>query len=168
MQPEDNKERLGFENYWRRDVSDIRDQVLSIWKDHGGPTGNDATARLNQIVWVVKNSGGSVVGLSTAYKVYIKQLRNHLFATRLLLVPQYRIPGLTSKLFVETRDFLESIHSGDEQEQAIGVITLVENPRMKEYRNEAVWPASGMVYIGNSQEGHHIRVYYFKDARIAP
>lgn len=83
-----------------------------------------------------------------------------------MLRPDYRIPGLTSRLLVSTRDFLESIHSRDESNPAIGIITLVENRRLKEHRNEAVWPASGMVYIGNSGDGHHIRVYYFKGARI--
>ena len=50
----------------------------------------------------------------------------------------------------------------------IGVITLVENEALKQHRNEAIWPASKMVYIGNSREGHHIRVYYFAGARILP
>lgn len=157
-----------MENVWGREVDSIRDQVLEIWRHHGGPSGHQAEDRLRQLVFVVKDEMGRVVGISTAFKTYIKQLRNHFYAIRLMLVSGYRIPGLTSHLLVSTRDFLESVHEQDDTHQAIGLITLVENPSLKEHRNEAIWPASGMVYIGNSKEGHHIRVYYFKGARISP
>lgn len=157
-----------MENVWCREVDSIRDQVLEIWRHHGGPIGDQAEDRLRQLVFVVKDEMGRVVGISTAFKTYIKQLRNHFYAIRLMLVSGYRIPGLTSHLLVSTRDFLESVHEQDDTDQAIGLITLVENPLLKEHRNEAIWPASGMVYIGNSKEGHHIRVYYFKGARISP
>lgn len=161
-------QNLVFENFWRRDATGISEDVLNVWRDHGGPIGEAGHERLKQLVFVVRNAEGKVVGISTAFKAYIKQLRNHFFAIRLLLIPEYRIPGLTSTLLVRTRDFLESIHLDEVTDPAIGIMTLVENQRIKEYRNEAIWPASGMVYIGNSGEGHHIRVYYFKGARIEP
>src|SRR5690606_40096147 len=132
----------------------------------GGPTGNQANERLSQIVYAVRDKDGQVAGLSTAFKVFVKQLGHHLFAVRLMLADQYRIPGLTSQLLVMTRDHLESIHATDTEEKTIGIITVVENARLKHFRNEAVWPASGMVYIGNTPKGHHVRVYYFKGARI--
>ncbi len=168
MKPVQDTQNVVLENVWRKDVSDISGQVLEIWKQHKGPAGEKATERLLQLVFVVKTVSGEVVGMSTAFKSYVKQLRNHFFAFRLMLVPSYRIPGLTSKLLVSTRDFLESVQSADDNERAIGLITLVENEALKEKRNEAIWPASGMVYIGNSNEGHHIRVYYFKGAHILP
>lgn len=165
MEPAQYKQNLAFENWWEKDIAPLEDQILMIWRDHGGPTGERARERLKEIVFVARDPGGRVVGLSTAFRVYVKQLRNYFFALRVLIVPEYRIPGLTSKLVVQTRDFLESVAANA---SAIGIITLVENPRLKKYRNEAIWPASGMVYIGNSGEGHHIRVYYFKGARIEP
>ncbi len=168
MKPVDEMYRLSFESWWKADPASIRDQILALWMEHGGPTGTRAEERLNQIVLVVRDSGGRVVGLSTAFKTYVQQLRNHFFAIRLMLAADHRIPGLTPKLLVKTRDFLESIHSHEDEPLAIGILTLVENPRLKETRNQAIWPASGMVYVGNSKEGHHLRVYYFKGARITP
>jgi len=168
MKSTQDKQSVVFENVWQQDPSAIREEVLRIWSQAGGPTGDRAIERLKQVVFVVRNAEGSVVGISTAFKVYVKQLRNYFYAVRLMLIPDYRIPGLTSKLLVLTRDYLELIHTRDTTDRAIGLITLVENQRIKENLNEAVWPASGMVYIGNSPEGHHIRVYYFKGARITP
>jgi hypothetical protein len=168
MKSAQDNQNLVFENFWKKDVSAVSAGILKVWTDHGGPIGGKALERLKQLVFVVRTEEGVVVGISTAFKVYVKQLRNHFYAIRLMLVPDFRIPGLTSKLLVSTRDFLESIHTTDNEDPAIGIITLVENDRLKERRNEAIWPASGMVYIGNSAEGHHIRVYYFKGARIEP
>lgn len=159
---------LSFESWWQKDPGPISDQVLEVWKSYGGPVGERAADRLKQLVFVVRDSDGRIGGLSTAFRTYVPQLRNHFYAIRLMLVPDCRIPGLTSRLMVNTRDLLESIHAPEGDDATIGVVTLVENPRLKEMRNEAVWPASRMVYVGNSKEGHHLRVYYFRGARIAP
>jgi hypothetical protein len=168
MNPSQDNQKLLFENRWLKDTADIHESVLDLWKHHHGPVGGNAEQRLRQLVFVIRNERGEVVGMSTAFKAYVKQLRNYFYACRLMLVPDYRIPGLTSKLLVSTRDFLESLHPDEPVNPAIGLITLVENARIKENRNEAIWPASGMVYIGNSKEGHHIRVYYFKGVEIVP
>ena len=159
---------LVFENVWRTDLRQVGDQVLNIWMLHRGPKGKAARERLKELVYVVKNNRGEVVGISTAFKAHVKQLRNYFFVFRLMIIPGYRVPGLTSRLLVLTRDFLESIHSTETEDKPVGLVTLVENDDLKIHRNEAIWPASKMVYIGNSKEGHHIRVYYFAGARILP
>src|SRR5688500_12967112 len=133
------KHNLVLENVWGKDLSLIRAQVLRVWNEQGGPVGKLAEERLGQLAFVVKNTDGQVAGMSTAFKVYVKQLRNYFFAVRLMLIPQYRVPGLASKLLVCTRDFLESINKYETSDQTIGIITLVENQNLKEKRNEAVW-----------------------------
>jgi len=163
-----DKQDLVIENVWKKDVSGLHNRILDIWKSNGGPVGKIAEERLSQLVFVVKTGSGEIVGLSTAFKAYVKQLRNHFFVFRLMIIPQYRLPGLTSRLLVSTRDHLESIHAHEAADQAVGLLTLVQNEELKKFRNEAIWPASKMVYIGNSHEGHHIRVYYFRGARILP
>jgi len=42
----------------------------------------------------------------------------------------------------------------------------VENELVKKNKREAIWPASKMIYAGNSAKGHHIRIYYFKGATL--
>ncbi len=161
-----DKYNLSFDNYWMANTDTIAEEVLDIWRSHGGPVDVHGLERLRQVVFVVRDSEGRIAGLSTAFRTYVERLRHYFFAVRLMLVPDYRIPGLSAKLLVETRDFLESIHTHDEKDPAIGIITVVEHPGLKRYRTEAIWPASGMIYIGNTNKGHHLRVYYFKGARI--
>ena len=161
-------EELVFQNVWGKASSSDREQVTRIWEQYGGPVGHEAQERLAHLVFVVKDAEGQVLGISTAGKTYVPQLRNHFFIIRLMIIPARAVPGLSSRLLVSTRDFLESIHRDDGKDPAVGLLTIVQNEAVKKIRNEAIWPASGMVYIGNNAEGHHIRVYYFHGTRIVP
>ncbi|HRW99105.1 MAG TPA: hypothetical protein P5280_06425 [Cyclobacteriaceae bacterium] len=158
---------IEFENVWRKGVGELRKEIITIWKQYNpGLEEEKANERIGQLVFLIKNNMGQVVGISTAYKAYIKQLKNYFYAIRLTILPRYRGPGMASALIVKTRDFLEAIHKQDGPERIIGMITLVENEEFKVARREAIWKASQMVYIGNSSKGHHIRVYYFKGATV--
>jgi hypothetical protein len=160
---------LIFENLWQKKDTALHEEVKKLWKKHfPSLTDEQMATRLQQVVLALRTEQGEVVGVSTSYKAYIQHLKNHLYAFRCFIDPEYRIPGLTSTLLVKTRDWLEEIHStdGKEEEQCIGMITLVENERIMKFRNEAIWPASKMVYIGNSPKGYHIRAYYFNKAMI--
>jgi hypothetical protein len=167
---EGTKPQLIFENLWQKSNTSSHAGVKLLWKKHFPfLTDEQVAQRLAQVVFTLQTSTGEVMGVSTAHKAYIYQLKNQLYAFRCFIDPAYRIPGLTSTLIVKTRDWLEEIYmtDGKEEERCIGMITLVENERIMKYRNEAIWPASKMVYIGNSPKGFHIRAYYFKKALIA-
>ena len=168
MERSPEKEKVSFEVVWGKVSPDVREDVIRIWTEHMRFSAEEIDDRLSQVVVVMKNPAGRVVGVSTAYKTYIHQLRNYLFACRLLIVPEYRRENLAPSLLVLTRDFLESVYDQDAVNPAIGVITLVENEYVRRTRTDAIWTASKMVYIGNSKQGHPIRVYYFKGARILP
>lgn len=162
-------QELIFEKLWQQQQdTPAHAEVLKLWKKHIIVPEDQITARLRQIVFTVQTTEGEVVGVSTAYRVYVDQLKHHLYAFRCFIDPGHRMPGLVSMLTVKTRDLLEEVHAtdGPPETRCIGMITVVENEKLMKYRNEAIWPASKMVYIGNTAKGQHIRVYYFKDARI--
>lgn len=166
---EGTKEELVLENLWKKDEPAVKEAVMKLWlSNFPAMPQHIFQERLDQLVFVVRNQNGNVVGVSTAYKVYIKHLKNYMYSFRCFLDPLHRIPGLTTKLIVSTRDLLEEIYQtdGPENERCIGMITLVENERILKYRKEAIWPGSGMVYIGNSPKGNHLRAYYFNKALI--
>jgi hypothetical protein len=166
---EGTKPQLIFENLWQKKDSSFHKQVRQLWENQlPSLTEQQMVTRLHQVVFALRKVDGEVVGVSTAHKAYIQHLKKHLYNFRCFIDPAYRIPGLTSTLLVKTRDWLEEIHltDGTEEERCIGMITLVENERIMKFRNEAIWPASKMVYIGNSPKGFHIRAYYFKKAMI--
>jgi GNAT superfamily N-acetyltransferase len=137
--------------------------VIALWKKYF-PAMADTDRRIKEVVLVIENEKGEPVGVSTAARTHVPQLKNYLYSLRLFIDPEYRIPGLTSALLVKTRDELEERTTLEPhaETKCVGIITLVENDRILEHRREAVWPASKMVYIGNSPKGKHIRVYYFE------
>jgi hypothetical protein len=166
---EGTKPQLIFENLWQQEAMPVHEEVKLLWKKHfPNLAGDQLNKRLTQVVFALRTGEGKVVGVSTAHKAYIRQLKNHLYSFRCFIDPDYRMPGLTSTLSVKTRDWLEEVYQsdGDERARCIGIITLVENARFMKVRNEAIWRASKMVYIGNSPKGFHIRAYYFKKALI--
>ncbi len=166
---EGTKPQLIFENLWLKPDSPVHHQIRQLWKKHFPSLSEEQVdKRLNQVVFAVQTKAGEVVGVSTAFRAYVQQLRNHMYAFRFFIDPAYRIPGLMEVILVKTRDFMEEISQtdGPEDKRCIGMITLVENERIMKYRTEAIFPASKMVYIGNSPKGYQIRAYYFKKALI--
>jgi ribosomal protein S18 acetylase RimI-like enzyme len=131
------------------------------------PSGIDPIERSGQVVLTVRHEG-KIVGLTSADFIRYHQLNDNLFYMfRMAVLPEFRVPGIESKLMVDSRDVLQNFAKDKPPaNKAIGVLVFVENPKLKQNRNEAVWPASKLVYIGSDKQGRHIRVGYFKGATI--
>jgi hypothetical protein len=162
---ERTQQNIVFENIWQKDRPELRQHIKDHWERLFELGTKEIENRIQEVVFVIHDGTGSVAGVSTARKVYVKQLKNYLYGVRFMISPGYRSPGLMSKLVMYTRDFLEEVHKQDQQHPSIGLIALVENEHMKKKLRAPVL-ASGFVYIGNSSAGHHIRVYYFKGSHI--
>jgi len=114
---------------------------------------------------VVKDAQGRVGGVSTSRPIQVKLLNNHFFHEfRCFIAPSFRAPGLDTLLAVKTRDFMEQLEGSSNKFK--GMVMVIENEEIKKQRTKAVWPGSGMVFIGYTREGHHLRVSYFRNARI--
>lgn len=168
---QDNSEdrQVYIENVWGRMSPELIREVINFWSDNSMlKPGFSHDERAKQVVLIIRNQEqNKIVGVSTAAMVTFKQLNsNNFYLYRSIILPRYRHPGLTSKVIVETRDFLEAFSKHDSINKCIGMLTFVENPRINQFRREAIWPASKMAFIGVDKEGRQIRVYYFKGAII--
>ncbi len=166
MKEENNPYGITFEEVFGKLDQDLAGELIGVWKKFNllaeSESGN---TRVKQVVMVVRNKNQEIIGISTAYPIQVEQLKNKLFAFRCMLVPEYRYPGLLTKLTVMTRDFLEEVHLTYDP-YCIGIITEVQNTKLNDHRKEAVYPGSGFTFIGYSKKGFQIRVYYFKGAKI--
>jgi hypothetical protein len=158
---------IAAESFWMRVTPDLQAEIVSFWRTNRMLNPEiDAPERALEAVYVVR-SQGKIVGLTTAGVVRFKQLNSNLFYLfRMAVLPEFRMPGIESRLLVDTRDTLEKYAATQTENKCIGLLTFVENPKLIANRNEAVWPASKMVYIGSDKQGRHIRVYYFRGVRI--
>lgn len=158
-----------IENVWQKMSPASQEEVVSFWDENKMlKPGFSSEERARQVVLIIRRQQDKkIVGVSTAALVTFKQLNNNKFYLyRSIILPGYRHPGLTSKVIVETRDCLEEYSKQDLSDRCIGLLTFVENPRINQYRREAIWPASKMAFIGVDKEGRQIRVYYFRGATI--
>lgn len=159
-------ESLRFECVWQNISAPETRLVEEMWRKYNAVEGEQMIAtRAKQIVFVVKNQLGEVGGVSTARPVRVPFLNNHFFYEfRCFIAPNFRAPGLDSLLARKTKGYLE------QQRESVskfkGLVMIVENEALRNQRTKAVWPASGMVFAGYTSKGHHIRVGYFKGARI--
>ena len=121
--------------------------------------------RSAEIVYIIKNGEGQVAGVSTARAVQVPFLNNHFFYEfRCFIAPHFRIPGLDSLLVVKSKSFLQE--QKDSEKKFKGLLMIIENEGIKMHRTKAIWSSSDMVFAGYNSKGHHIRVGYFKGARI--
>ena len=159
-------EKLCFECLWEKNEDNTREAVKNMWREYRALDDEALIEkRSREIVFVIRNSAGEVGGVSTVRPLRLKMLDNHFFYEfRCFISPLFSAPGLDSVLAAKTKVFLE-------ENQGIGSrfkgsLMIVENEAIKKQRTKAVWPASEMIFAGYTARGHHIRVGYFKGARI--
>mgnify|MGYP003577079974 CR=1 FL=1 len=157
---------LRFECVWENPSAPEIPLVMGMWRTYRAIDREEMIdKRAKEIVFVIKSSQGEVAGVSTARAVRAEFLNNNFFYEfRCFIAPAFRRPGLDSLLAKKTKDFL--VQQKDSVTKFKGVLMVVENESLKKQRTKAVWPASGMVFAGYTSKGHHIRVGYFKGARI--
>ncbi len=155
---------MDFINIWQQE--DHYDQVIHFWNQlRVLPEKVKPNDRAKELV-IMARDGDRVIGVTTAARVKVNQLNdNFLFSFRILIHPEYRRPGLSSKLTVLTRDFLEQLYA-EKKTDCIGMMVITDKTEYVKIRNEAVWRASKLTYIGTLKDGRHMRIFYFKGARI--
>lgn len=155
-----------FKCVWNRsDCEEDRGKVMAMWRKYAAIGETALERRASEIVFIIKDAHEHVKGVSTVRPVRARFLNNHFFYEyRCFIAPDFRVPGLDTMLSVKTKDFLESADGSPHLYK--GLLMIVENPDIKKAKTLAVWPASEMVFVGYTSQGHHIRVGYFKGAKI--
>jgi hypothetical protein len=159
-------DNLKFVCLWEPGRDEDREKVKILWRKYRAlEAESHIEKRSREIVYVVKNTGDEAIAVSTARPVQAPFLNNHHFYEfRCFIDPSFRIPGLDSLLAVKTKTFLEQ--QKDSVTKFKGILMIIENEALRSQRTKAVWNASQMVFMGYNSKGHHIRVGYFKGARI--
>lgn len=159
---------------WPEPPDEVRDEVIRFWLATGAlPDLATAQERSRQLLVVARDTRGQVVGVSTAVRVLVHQLGCECFYYRTFVAPAARNRGLRSTQLVwqilhESYRLLNErfLHGFDRD--VPGLYAEMENPSVMRRRNEAVWEDNGMnfVFIGRTEGGYHMRVWYFSEARI--
>ena len=78
--------------------------------------------------------------------------------------------GLVWEVLQESHRLLNDRYRTGRDPNTLGIYMEIENDKVMRFRNDAVWRENGMnvVYIGQTPEERHIRVWYFDGARVPP
>jgi len=122
---------------------------------------------------VARDADGQVAGVSTATRKIVPQLGFECFWYRTFVGRAHRALGLrATQLFwailLESYRFLNERFQQGCDPTALGLYAEIESRSIMRARNDLVWRDHGMnaVYIGRTQDGRHIRVWYFDGARV--
>ncbi|UII23801.1 hypothetical protein [Fulvivirga ligni] len=145
-----------------------KQKVIDFWNHlHALPSGVNPEDRVKEVIYVAQNEEGQVIGVTTAVRNVVKKLNNSpMFLFRTLIHPTTRIPGLVDKLAVETKNYLQDQYLAGKTD-CIGIIAAIQNKQLMAAKPEAVWPSTGLTFIGNNKDGSQIRVVYFEKAKIS-
>lgn len=113
--------------------------------------------------FVARANDGRVAGVALAEKKMVKQLRHELFQLNVLVLPLFHLKGVATQLL---KFSFEELERANEDATCLGVYCWVSDDGIKVKKNEAIWPITQMAFLGNSPEGHQLRVRYFKKATI--
>jgi hypothetical protein len=157
---------ITFECIWEKNSAPERDQAISLWKRFNTFVSDEVTLERSKEIVFVASKENDVIGVSTVRPLRVKLLNNNYFYEfRCFVSPDHRAPGLDTQLLIKTKQFFEN-DPGMTHIPFIGLIMIIENEAIKKNWTKAVWPGAEMVFVGYSPKGDHIRVSYFKDARI--
>jgi hypothetical protein len=138
--------------------------VLAFWSEHGVLSEAKAAQRLGEVVCVLRDSAGVVVGVNSAYESRIP-----LFGDRRLWIYRMLLPGEAADSYMP---MLAAAHGALESEfdpegdDPLGLCLFVADAEVMRRHPEAIWPDGGMIHAGYLPDGRQIRIGYFEGARV--
>lgn len=143
----------------------LRAEIIRFWMGHRVlPSVEEARRRVAQVVDVLRNAQGEIVGLNSVYPaVYRSQGERYLFY-RLFIRLQDRKPGLARRA---TGHVVEALKSHPELRPGIkGLIAVTENPKLSREAARRQLQRIGFEYDGRGPKGFDIWRIDFSDSAV--
>ena len=158
---------IEFRAAWLRNDEAIEHDAERFWRAQNAlPRGVDAGTRLSQLC-AVAYAGGELIAVSTAAIRMMDFLRCKLAMFRVLVAPETRFNQVASRLAVFSRDLLENWSRENPDQGVMGLGAVIQSRVLVEHNPYAVYPDTKLAFIGYTQEGYQMRVYWFAHATIS-
>jgi hypothetical protein len=149
----------------RGEVSeDVGAEILGFWEGRGALSGDAARERLREVVCVLRDPAGAVVGVNSVYAESIP-----LIAGRVFWVYRSLLDADAAGQWMEmVRAAFNALEAKFDPEAGgpIGLCLLMADREEMRRRPEAQWEDPRMLYAGYLPDGRQVRIGYFKGARI--
>jgi hypothetical protein len=158
---------LSFEAVWGNVTPEVKRAVTAFWDRHQAlPPDENPEERAAQVVMTARDPHGRIVGVCTAKPTWIPTMKQQLYFYRTMTGPEYREHGIAIELFLRTWNHLESLFTSGRSRDCIGIIIRVDSEILAGHFRDAVWPRTGLVFMGFDSQGRQIRVRFFEGAQI--
>jgi hypothetical protein len=143
-----------------------REEILSFRAERGGPRGEVARRRLDEVVCVLLDREGAVAGVNFVHEDRLEPIGGRRFwIYRSLLDPGAGTAAEAAMIDEAHAALADEFATGD-GDGPIGLCVLVADPDEMRRRPQTVWPGAGLIYAGYTSAGEQIRLGYFEGARV--
>jgi hypothetical protein len=143
------------------------DDVLRLWEREGVVPEEEARRRVSEVKLVGMDGDGTVVGVSSLFIRHTPQLRMDLWYYRTYVARDHRHSGLAAQLIFRNRDLMDQRYVSGADRTAEGMVFELENEGMRMYFNKALWLPADFTFIGERENGAHVRIHWFPGANVA-
>jgi hypothetical protein len=158
---------LELRTAWQRHDPTIERDAERFWRANRAlPQGVDTGTRLSELC-AAAYCGNEMVAVSTASIRMMDFLRCKLAMFRVLVGREMRVNDVASRLAVFSRDLLETWSKENPDQAVMGLGAVIQSRVLVKNIPEAVYPDTKLAFIGYTQEGFQMRVYWFAHATIS-
>jgi hypothetical protein len=157
---------------WPDPSPEVRQQVMDFWAAEGAIHAPEvATQRSSELVVVARSSTGQIAGVSTIQARSVFRLGFDSFYYRTFVGRDHRRKNLAPRILQQAYRELDERFSLGLDNGVRGLVIEAESSIIAGPAGEASWAKRGMpgcVFIGWSQRGLQLRIWYFVEATIPP
>lgn len=131
----------------------LKEALVDFWLAHRVlPNPEEAEKRASQVVNVVTDAEGRLVGVNTVYTGNLGGQDQRLYwLYRTFILPQYRYSGLSSRVFRMTVRRLSSLP--ESPGTPVGLLVVAENPKLRTPAGRRKLQRLGLTAIGRDARG---------------
>lgn len=142
-------------------------QAVGLWLDEKVLDPTEAQRRAAEILLVcTRADSGEVAGIATTYLDTAAALGVPMWHFRTFVAGRWRRNDIAFHLLHAAIDHHAGRFAAGTDTRALGLYVEIENDPLRRTRNEAVWPTTGMVFVGFGDRGQHCRARFFDGARV--
>lgn len=130
-------------------------EIIKFWgQQRVLPNPQEARRRVAQVVDVIRNAEGEIVGLNSVYPAAYRSPQDSYYFYRLFIRPQDRKPGLGREA---TRHAVEFLKTRPNPRLGVkGVVVVTENPKLTRGGGRRVLQRLGFDYDGRGPKGFDV------------
>jgi hypothetical protein len=142
------------------------DRLLAFWAEHGVLEGEAARERLEEVVCLLLDESGEIVGVNSVYEDALPLIGGRRFWIYRAYLPSTGGEDPAAMLNAAF-EALDAEYRAD-RSRPVGICVLVTDPEEMRRQPEAIWPDTELIYAGTLPDGTQARIRYFDDATIGP